>query len=115
MRRTVENELGEEYLTWPQREVFDKIGIRHFVMETDIYGNFILTGYNYGTARHWARLGQLYLQRGMWNGERLLPEEFLDFVQDPRPGVGGASLRRPLLAQHGGRGRTRKPHPNPAA
>ncbi len=85
VRRTVENELGEEYLTWPQREVFDKIGIRHFVMETDIYGNFILTGYNYGTARHWARLGQLYLQRGMWNGERLLPEEFVDFVQTPAP------------------------------
>ncbi len=85
VRRTVEDELGEEYLTWPQRQVFDKIGIRDFVMETDIYGNFILTGYNYGTARHWARLGQLYLQRGMWNGERLLPEEFVDFVRSPAP------------------------------
>lgn len=85
VRRTVENELGEQYLTWPQRELFDKIGIRRFVAETDIYGNFILTGYNYGTARHWARLGLLYLQRGMWNGERLLPEEFVDFVQTPAP------------------------------
>ena len=85
VRRTVENELDEEYLTWPQRELFDKIGIRHFVMETDIYGNFILTGYNYGTARHWARLGLLYLQRGIWNGERLLSEEFVDFVQSPAP------------------------------
>ncbi len=85
VRRTVENELGEEYLTWPQRAVFDKIGIRRFVMETDIYGNFILTGYNYGTARDWARLGLLYLRRGMWNGERLLPEEFVDFVQTPAP------------------------------
>jgi CubicO group peptidase (beta-lactamase class C family) len=85
VRGTVENELGEEYLTWPQRAVFDKIGIRRFVMETDIYGNFILTGYNYGTARDWARLGLLYVQRGMWNGERLLPEEFVDFVQTPAP------------------------------
>jgi CubicO group peptidase (beta-lactamase class C family) len=32
VHRTVENELGEQYLTWPQREVFDKIGIRRFVM-----------------------------------------------------------------------------------
>ncbi len=85
VRRTVENEIDEEYLTWPQREVFDKIGIRRFIAETDIYGNFILTGYNYGTARDWARLGQLYLQRGMWNGERLLTEEFVDFVQTPAP------------------------------
>jgi CubicO group peptidase (beta-lactamase class C family) len=85
VRRTVENDLGEEYLTWPQRALFDEIGIRRFVMETDIYGNFILTGYNYGTARHWARLGLLYLQRGVWNGKRLLSDEFVDFVQSPAP------------------------------
>ena len=85
VRRTVENDLDEDYLTWPQRALFDKIGVRHFVMETDVYGNFILTGYNYGTARHWARLGLLYLQRGMWDGERLLSEEFVDFVRSPGP------------------------------
>ena len=85
VRRVVENELGEEYHTWPQRALFDKIGIRRFVMETDVYGNFILTGYNYGTPRNWARLGLLYLQRGVWSGERLLPEEFVDFVSAPAP------------------------------
>jgi CubicO group peptidase (beta-lactamase class C family) len=84
VRRTVEN-LGKEYLTWPQRELFDKIGIRRFVMETDPYGNFILTGYNFGTARHWARLGLLYLNGGVWNGERLLPKEFVDFVATRAP------------------------------
>jgi CubicO group peptidase (beta-lactamase class C family) len=84
VRRTVEL-AGEEYLSWPQRALFDKIGIRRFVMETDPHGNFILTGYNFGTARHWARLGLLYLQRGMWEGERLLPEEFVDFVATPAP------------------------------
>ena len=85
VRQTVENALGEEYLSWPQRALFDRIGIRRFVMETDAYGNFLLTGYNYGTARNWARLGLLYLQRGMWNGERLLTEEFVDFVQSLAP------------------------------
>ena len=85
VQRTVENELGEEYLSWPQRALFDKIGIRRFIMETDPYGNFLLTGYNYGTARNWARFGMLYLNRGMWNGERLLTEEFVDFVRSPAP------------------------------
>jgi CubicO group peptidase (beta-lactamase class C family) len=84
IRRTVES-LGEEYLTWPQRALFDKIGIRRFIMETDPYGNFILTGYNFGTARHWARLGLLYLQDGVWNGERLLPREFVEFVRTRAP------------------------------
>ena len=45
----------------------------------------LLTGYNYGTARNWARFGMLYLNRGMWNGERLLTEEFVDFVRSPAP------------------------------
>ncbi|HJO12045.1 MAG: serine hydrolase [Gammaproteobacteria bacterium] len=85
VRRIVENELKAPYLTWPQRELFDKIGIRRFIAETDIYGNFILTGYNYGTARDWARLGLLYQNRGMWGDERLLTEEFVDFVQSPAP------------------------------
>ena len=76
---------GEEYLTWPQRALFDRIGIRRQVLETDPYGNFLLTGYDYGTPRNWARLGLLYLQDGMWQGERILPEEWAKFVSTPAP------------------------------
>jgi len=76
---------GEEYLTWPQRALFDKIGIRRQVLETDPYGNFLLTGYDYGTPRNWARLGMLYLSDGVWNGERLLPEGWTKFVSTPAP------------------------------
>ena len=57
---------GEAYLTWPQKALFDKIGIRRQVIEPDPYGNFIMTGYDFGTARNWARLGLLYLQDGIW-------------------------------------------------
>jgi len=88
---------GEDYLSFPQRELFDKIGIRNMIMETDPYGNYLLQGYEFGTARDWARLGNLYLQDGVWNGERLLPEGFVDFVStlapawkaDGRPIYGG--------------------------
>ena len=76
---------GENYLTWPQRALFDKIGIRRQVLETDPYGNFILSGFDYGTARNWARLGMLYLNDGVWNGERLLPDGFVKFVSTPAP------------------------------
>ena len=76
---------GEEYLTYPQRALFDKIGIRRQVLETDPYGNFLLTGYDYGTARNWARLGLLYLQNGVWQGTRLLPEGWAKFVSTPAP------------------------------
>ena len=76
---------GEEYLTYPQRALFDRIGIRRQVLETDPYGNFLLTGYDYGTARNWARIGLLYLQDGMWQGQRLLPEGWTTFVGTPAP------------------------------
>jgi CubicO group peptidase (beta-lactamase class C family) len=76
---------GEQYLTWPQRALFDRIGIRRQVLETDPYGNFLLTGYDYGTARNWARLGLLYLQDGVWQGQRLLPEGWTRFVSTPAP------------------------------
>ena len=76
---------GEAYLTYPQRALFDEIGIRKLVLETDPYGNFISSGYELGTARDWARLGLLYLQDGVWEGKRLLPEGFVDFVRTPAP------------------------------
>ena len=76
---------GEEYLTYPQRALFDRIGIRRQVLETDPYGNFLLTGYDYGTARNWARIGMLYLQDGMWQGQRLLPDGWTKFVSTPAP------------------------------
>ncbi len=76
---------GENYLTYPQRALFDKVGIRRQVLETDPYGNFLLTGYDYGTARNWARLGLLYLQDGVWQGQRLLPEGWAKFVGTAAP------------------------------
>jgi CubicO group peptidase (beta-lactamase class C family) len=76
---------GEDYLTFPQRALFDRIGIRRQVLETDPYGNFLLTGYDYGTARNWARLGLLYLQDGVWQGQRLLPEGWAKFVSTLAP------------------------------
>ena len=76
---------GKNILTWPQQALFDRIGIRKQVLETDPYGNFLISGYDYGTARNWARIGMLYLQDGMWQGQRLLPEGWTTFVSTPAP------------------------------
>ena len=84
MRLAVEKR-GEDYLSFPQRQLFDRIGIRSMVIETDPYGNFLTQGYDFMSGRDWARLGNLYLQDGVWNGERILPEGFVDFVRTPAP------------------------------
>ena len=67
-------------------------------LETDPYGNFLLQGYEFGTGRNWARLGMLYLQDGVWNGERILPEGWVEYAStvapaweaDGRPTYGGS-------------------------
>src|SRR5207249_2770025 len=76
---------GDEYLSFPQRVLFDKLGIRTMVIETDPFGNFLGQGYEVGSGRDWARLGNLYLQDGVWNGERILPEGYAKFVSTLAP------------------------------
>ncbi|MCB1693993.1 MAG: serine hydrolase [Pseudomonadales bacterium] len=76
---------GKDYHSWPQRNLFDPLGITSFTLETDPYGNFLTQGYEFATARDWARLGNLYLQGGVWNGERLLPEGWCSFASTLAP------------------------------
>jgi CubicO group peptidase (beta-lactamase class C family) len=76
---------GEEYLSFPRRALFDKLGMRTMVVETDPFGNFLAQGYEFASARDWARLGNLYLQDGVWSGERILPEGFVKFVSTLAP------------------------------
>lgn len=77
--------LGVDYHSFPQRALFDKLGMRDAVLETDPYGNFLGQGYEMFSARDWARLGNLYLQDGVWNGERLLPEGYVRHVRTLAP------------------------------
>jgi len=83
--RDIVEARGESYLTFPQRELFDPIGARHFVLETDAWGNFVMTGFDYGSARDWARFGLLHLHDGVWEGKRILAEGWVQFVSTPAP------------------------------
>jgi CubicO group peptidase (beta-lactamase class C family) len=85
---------GQDYFSFPQRALFDRIGIRTMVMETDPYGNFLTQGYELASARDWARLGNLYLQDGLWNGQRILPEGYVKFVSTLAPAW--AADKRPV-------------------
>ena len=97
IKRAVEAR-GEEYLTWPQRALFDRIGIRRQVLETDPYGNFLLTGYDYGTA---AQLGTarpaLPAGRGV-AGRAAAAGGLGDVRQHPGAGV---EARRPMAGCSG--------------
>ena len=64
---------GERALAFPLTDLFWKIGMTRTFPETDWEGNHILSSQVWTTARDMARLGMLYVNDGVWNGERILP------------------------------------------
>ena len=83
MKRALGGE--KDYAEFPRKALLDKIGMRNTLVSTDRFGDFILSSQVYTNARDLARFGLLYLNGGVWNGERLLSEEWIDFVSTPAP------------------------------
>ncbi len=71
------------YHRFPYEQLFYKLGMYSAVMEVDASGNFVGSSYVFATARDWARLGMLYLQKGNWMGEQLLPENWVALATRP--------------------------------
>lgn len=70
----------QEYLDFWYSALIDKIGMNSMIVETDMAGNFVGSSYGWATTRDWAKFGQLYLNRGKWNGEQLFDESWADYV-----------------------------------
>ena len=78
--------LGEnEYREFPRKALLDKIGMQNTLVSTDRFGDFVLSSQVYTNARDLGRFGLLYLQNGVWNDERLISREWIDFVRTPAP------------------------------
>ena len=73
------------YHRFPYESLLHKIGAVRTTLEIDWNGDFISSSQVWATGRDLARIGQLYLQDGMWAGERLLPENWAEFVRTPAP------------------------------
>lgn len=103
VRRTV-GEAG--YPSWPRRALFGPLGMNGALMEPDASGTFVASSFMLATARDWARFGQLYLQDGVWDGRRLLPEGWVSFSTTPTPqspgGIYGAHWWLGLKPELGG-------------
>mgnify|MGYP003640461591 CR=1 FL=1 len=72
-----------DYLNFPREALFKPLGMASALMEPDPSGTLVGSSYTYATARDWARFGQLYLQDGVWKGERLLPEGWVAYNSTP--------------------------------
>ncbi len=74
----VQKVTGETVLDYLTPRLFEPLGIEKPKWETSPQGNSI-GGYGlYLCTEDIAKFGQLYLQRGKWNGKQILPAEWVD-------------------------------------
>lgn len=67
----------------PPADLFRRLGMYDTWAETDWRGNYMLSSQVWTTARDLARFGRLYLNDGVVDGERILPEGWRDHVSTP--------------------------------
>jgi CubicO group peptidase (beta-lactamase class C family) len=84
VRQTAEQSYPH-YYDFIRNELFYKIGMYSAVMEPDSSGTFVGSSYTFATPRDWARFGLLYLQDGIWQGERILPPGWVKYSTTPTP------------------------------
>jgi CubicO group peptidase (beta-lactamase class C family) len=74
-----------DYYRFMREALFDRIGMTSMVIEPDPSGTFVGSSYAVATVRDWARFGLLYLQDGVWDGKRVLPEGWVTYSTTPTP------------------------------
>ena len=86
LSRMVRQIVGDNgYHKFPYDSLFYKIGMYSAVMEPDESGTFVGSSYMYATARDWARFGLLYYNKGLYNGQRILTEDWVAQTAVPAP------------------------------
>jgi CubicO group peptidase (beta-lactamase class C family) len=88
IRKAINND--DAYYRMVYDSLFYRIGIHDAVFEVDASGTFVGSSYIYATARDYARFALLYLQDGVFDGKRILPEGWMKYSTTPVSGSNGA-------------------------
>ena len=69
--------------SYARNRLFNELGMNTVYFEPDPSGTFVGSSYMYASARDWARLGLLLQNDGIWNGKRILPEGWVEYMRTP--------------------------------
>ena len=73
----------EGFNAFAERELLGPLGMRHTVLTLDATDTPLGANLFHASARDWARFGLLYLNNGVVDGQRLLPEGWVDQARTP--------------------------------
>lgn len=73
----------EAFFSYMRERLFAPLGIRNAIFEQDMSGTPVGSSYLYITAKNFARFGQMYLDDGCVDDERILPEGWVDYTCTP--------------------------------
>ena len=81
---------GERIDTWAEQHLFKPLGIRQYHWKITPDGEADTEGGLYLAPHDLARIGYLFLRKGLWKGERILSEAWIEasttpWVKDPSP------------------------------
>lgn len=65
------------YWEYPTKTMFEPMGINSATMTTDTAGTWVGGSYLWANATDWARLGQMMMDDGKWEGKAVLPPGWL--------------------------------------
>jgi CubicO group peptidase (beta-lactamase class C family) len=78
LSRIIRQTVGDkDYVAFPYKALYHKLHMYSTLLEPDASGTFIGSSYSYATARDLARFGLLYYNNGLWNGEQVLPSNWV--------------------------------------
>lgn len=77
---------GADYATLPWDKLFGPLGIKNAVFERDAAGTFVGGAYAMLTPRDLARVAYLYLNNGVWEGQKILSDDWLEKTLTVSPG-----------------------------
>jgi CubicO group peptidase (beta-lactamase class C family) len=73
----VKNSVDEPLELFMHRNLFDKLNIENYLIQTDVSGNVYFAGGMFMSPRDMLKFGQLYLDSGKWNGEQIISKEWV--------------------------------------
>jgi CubicO group peptidase (beta-lactamase class C family) len=86
--RLLLDRLGGEpaaFVRFAREKLFEPASMPGGFFEHDATGTPVGSSFVFLTPRDWARFGELHLRDGLWQGRRVLPEGWVQYVTTPTP------------------------------